>query len=85
MMTPDQFTEMLNRLHLSQVQLARQIKATPRAVNYWAAGSRKIPGSVEAYLRVLDQSPKSLRDLERDSPTPFQSHVAYGTTVPMAC
>lgn len=54
----------LDALGLSQADLARLVDVTPRAVTLWVTDQRSIPGSVEAYVRLLQQCPLSLRQAE---------------------
>lgn len=42
---------------LSQVEFARMVGVTPRAVAMWLAGQRKVPGPVKAYLRLFGAVP----------------------------
>jgi DNA-binding transcriptional regulator YiaG len=49
-----QLSELLGYFRLSQAQLARILGVTPRAVNMWCAGDRKVPGTVRAYLRLFE-------------------------------
>ena len=58
-MSAEKLREFLTHLGLSQADFARLIGATPRAVALWLAGDRGIPGSVEAYARLLSQSTPS--------------------------
>jgi DNA-binding transcriptional regulator YiaG len=41
--TPRQLTEVREALHLSQIELARQLGVAANTVNRWEAGTRKIP------------------------------------------
>lgn len=43
----------LQRLGMKQVELARLLGVSPRTVSLWATGRAPVPGTVEAYLRVL--------------------------------
>ena len=63
-MTPDQLRFALVELGITQVHLARLIEITPRAITLWLGSERGIPGSVEAYLRLLLSLPQSERQLE---------------------
>lgn len=63
-MAPDELREKLWALRLSQVELAALISVTPRAISLWLKGMRKIPGSVDAYLRALEMSPVETRKSE---------------------
>jgi transcriptional regulator with XRE-family HTH domain len=60
-------TELRHELHtlgLSQVDFARLIGVTPRAVTLWLAGQRAVPPPVSAYLRLLTAAPASMRQAE---------------------
>lgn len=43
----------LEKLHLSQTDLAELLEVTTRTVSLWATEQREIPGPVKAYLRLL--------------------------------
>ncbi len=58
------FREALKNLGISQVNLARLVSVTPRAVSLWANGAREVPGPVQAYLRLLASLPKALQAQE---------------------
>ena len=55
----------LDEFGLTQVELARLVGVTPRAVNMWMQGDREIPGPVEAYLRLFTVLPTAMRASER--------------------
>ena len=52
-MTPKDMLDALNAIGWSQADLGRRIKAHPNTISGWATGSHPIPGSVEAYLRLV--------------------------------
>lgn len=54
----------LATLGLSQVDLARLLGVTARAVNLWATDERGVPGPAAAYLRLLLGLPKALQAKE---------------------
>lgn len=56
-MTPLEFRSALTRLNYRQCDLARLLDVTPRAVNMWARGDRKVPGPVVAWLRLVESLP----------------------------
>jgi DNA-binding transcriptional regulator YiaG len=59
-MNAAELRSILSALGLSQVDLARLILISPRAVNLWATGERVVPGPVAAYLRlILSLPPRS--------------------------
>jgi Helix-turn-helix len=55
----------LDEFKLTQVELAKLVGVTPRAVNMWMQGDREIPGPVEAYVRLFILLPAQIRDGER--------------------
>ena len=63
-MTPDDLRFALLELGITQTHLARLINITPRAISLWLGSERGIPGSVEAYLRLMLSLPQSERQLE---------------------
>jgi predicted transcriptional regulator len=54
----------LIELELSQVDFARLIGVTARAVTLWMVGDRGIPGPVESYARLLSSIPVAARQAE---------------------
>jgi hypothetical protein len=63
-MTPDELRFALVELGITQVELARLIDVTPRAITLWLGNERGIPGSVEAYIRLLKSLPQGQRQIE---------------------
>jgi hypothetical protein len=55
----------LDEFELTQVELAKLVSVTPRAVNMWMQGDREIPGPVEAYIRLFSMLPAAARATER--------------------
>jgi hypothetical protein len=51
-------------LALTQVDFARLLEVTPRAVTLWLSGERAVPGPVKGYLRLLSTMPANLRQVE---------------------
>ncbi|MDX2307866.1 MAG: hypothetical protein NW216_06495 [Hyphomicrobium sp.] len=51
-----QLKNTLDRIGLKQVELARLLDVSPRTVSMWATGDAPVPGPVDAYLRVLENS-----------------------------
>lgn len=49
-MEADELREALDELGISQREAARRLRVTDRAVRYWVAGEREIPGPVEALV-----------------------------------
>jgi transcriptional regulator with XRE-family HTH domain len=60
-MNAAELRSILSALGLSQVDLARLILISTRAVNLWATGERVVPGPVAAYLRLILSLPPALR------------------------
>jgi hypothetical protein len=54
----------LSELSISQVDLARLVGVTTRAVAMWMAGDREVPGAVEAYVRLLGSLTAAQRQVE---------------------
>ena len=54
----------IERLELSQADLAKLLEVTPRSVNMWATGQRAIPGPVAAYIRIFEMIQQPFRDAE---------------------
>jgi len=63
-MSPTELKSLLTSLDLSQVNFARLVEVTPRAVNLWVMEERAIPGPVAAYSRLLNALPPNLRHIE---------------------
>jgi hypothetical protein len=63
-MGPAELRSLLTDLDLTQVDFARLVDVTPRAVNLWAMEARAIPGPVAAYCRLLNALPANLRQIE---------------------
>lgn len=56
---------LLERYRIGQVEFARMIGVSPRSVARWlAVDAEPIPGPVEAYLRLLEIAPQTLRERE---------------------
>jgi hypothetical protein len=60
----DELTQTLNQCGMKQAEFARLIGVTPRAVSLWLSGEREIPGPADAYLRLFQLLPESLRRIE---------------------
>ena len=54
----------LERLGISQSDLARLVDVTPRAVSLWMVGARGVPGTVAAYVQLLESLPLGMRQAE---------------------
>lgn len=63
-MTSGDLRAILVELELTQAGLARLLGVTSRAVALWMADDRAIPGSAEAYVRLLHSLPPNLRQVE---------------------
>ena len=63
-MTRHELKATLGQLDISQVDLARLVDMTPRAVNLWMTGTRSIPGPVKAYVQLLASLPIGMRQAE---------------------
>ncbi len=46
------FRKILASFKISQVECAERLQVTPRSVNQWATGKRKVPGPVWAWIRA---------------------------------
>ena len=49
-MDGDELQAALDRIGISQREAARRLRVSDRAVRYWIAGDREIPGPVEALV-----------------------------------
>lgn len=56
--SPQEFRRVLRRLHLSQVEAARQLRVNERTVRRWVAGDSRIPESVSLVLRLWLRAPR---------------------------
>jgi hypothetical protein len=63
-MRPEELKTLLLSWDLTQVDFARLVEVTPRAVNLWVMEERAIPGPVAAYGRLLSVLPQNLRQVE---------------------
>ena len=63
-MTREQLKSTLSNLGISQVDLARLLGVTPRAVSLWLSGTRSIPGPVTAYLELFVSLPRGAQQAE---------------------
>jgi transcriptional regulator with XRE-family HTH domain len=84
-MTNQELKHWLASLGLAQVELARLIGVTPRAVTLWVSGQRTVPDWCAAYLRVFANLPADRRLQERDRlKGPYMREglyeIAYRTT-----
>lgn len=57
-MDADELREALDELGISQREAARRLRVTDRAVRYWVAGEREIPGPVEALVECWLTKPR---------------------------
>jgi DNA-binding transcriptional regulator YiaG len=51
----------MDELNVLPAELATMLGVTRRAVDLWLAGSRGIPGPAEAYIRLLQRVPRTVR------------------------
>jgi transcriptional regulator with XRE-family HTH domain len=63
-MTSTELKTILGALDLNQIDFARLIGVTPRAVSLWMTGDRSVSGPAVAYARLLNSLPASLRQVE---------------------
>lgn len=63
-MINDELRAFLTELNLTQVDFARLVEVTPRAVTLWLSGERAIPGPAVAYVRVFKLLPLNFRQVE---------------------
>lgn len=49
-MDADELRDVLDELGITQREAARRLRVSDRAVRYWVAGEREIPGPVEALV-----------------------------------
>lgn len=63
-MEVDELKAFLSEVAISQVDLARLLGVTPRAVALWVAGGRGIPDPAAAYIRLFRLLPVNLRQVE---------------------
>jgi DNA-binding transcriptional regulator YiaG len=63
-MTGDEMRKLLDDHHISQARFARMVSVTPRAVNMWIQGERKVSGPAAAYLKLYNDihGPRTLGD-----------------------
>ena len=54
----------LEKLGLRQTDFARLLDVSARTVNLWATGAQPVPGSVAAYLRLLEVAAPDVRAAE---------------------
>jgi len=93
-MTGDELKTALAEVSLSQVDFARLVGVTSRAVALWMSEGRAIPGPAEGYLRLFQLLPANLRQIElgrlKERGTPmrdgmyginFQGHQSAGIGV----
>lgn len=63
-MTNVELKAFLIELGISQVEFAKLIGVTARAVTLWMSDERSIPGPAAAYVRLLSLLPQNLRQVE---------------------
>jgi hypothetical protein len=74
-----EFGKTIATMGLSKSDVARLLGVTPRAVDFWLAGEREVPGPVSAYLRLLGGLPPALRaqELARLEDSPMKMDGMY--------
>jgi DNA-binding transcriptional regulator YiaG len=65
MMTSDEFREAIDKLSLSQSDVARLLNIDGRTVRRYAGGDAPVIGPVELMLRLLLERPTLLRAVQR--------------------
>ena len=63
-MTAAEMVSALSDMGISQTEFARLVSATPKAVNNWCTGKRRVPGAASAYLHLLKVLPLRYRHYE---------------------
>jgi hypothetical protein len=63
-MTSSDLRAILTELGITQIDFARLVGVTGRAVTLWIGDERPIPGPVIAYVRVMQLLPANLRQIE---------------------
>ncbi len=66
-MDKNQLRKILNDLSLSQIEFAKLLGVTPRAITLWLAGERAVPNPVKSYLRLFKLLPPNLTQVELDT------------------
>lgn len=56
----------LEKLGLRQTDFARLLDVSARTVNLWATGAQPVPGTVSAYLRLLEAAAPEVRAAEME-------------------
>jgi hypothetical protein len=62
--TPDHLKDFLVEARLTQSDFASLLDVSPRAVTFWLAGKRPIPGPIAAFARLWRLLPERLRQIE---------------------
>ena len=57
-MTAAELQEALDRLDMEQIELARLLDVTPRAVQKWLSAGGEAPGYASLFVRLLLERPK---------------------------
>lgn len=63
-MSPEEFKHALGKIDLYQVDFADLMGVSSRAVSLWANGPVRVPGPVQAYLRLLLSLPPEMQRVE---------------------
>lgn len=68
----------LEKLGLRQTDFARLVDVSARTVNMWATGAQPVPGSVAAYLRLLQAAAPDVRAAEVERVVDRSRHLRDG-------
>lgn len=68
----------LEKLGLRQSDFARLLDVSARTVNMWATGAQPVPGSVAAYLRLLEAAAPDVRAAEVERVVDRSRHLRDG-------
>lgn len=69
MMQPSDFKQRLRDLGLTQEEFGALVFSPVRTVNYWATASVRVPGPVEAVVRLLERRPELVEVMREISAT----------------
>lgn len=78
-MTGKELRQALTDLHLTQKQFARLIEVTERCVSLWTTETRKVPGSVRAYLELAIE--KKNRSAEQTPEKTLAEFIEFANSV----
>ena len=75
-MTGDEFQDFLDEMELDQLDFAALTGAGNRTVRNWRLGDRSIPGTVVAFIRLLEGHPERLKEAWENAGLPDGRKVA---------